>query len=208
MNSGWNQGPPPILETERLLLRPFALSDAPRVQLLAGDQAIADTTMNVPHPYDAGMAGKWIATHAGLFKAGKICELAICLRDGAEGGELVGALGLVIKPQLEQAEIGYWVGVPYQRRGLCTEAVRAALAFAFDHIQVHRVQAQYIVRNPASARVMEKAGMQFEGVRRGATPWHGVGQPPPGHSGFEDIGVYAMLRTDEASAGLPRALLS
>ena len=45
-----------ILETDRLLLRPFLLSDASDVQRLAGNRAIADTTLNVPHPYEDGMA--------------------------------------------------------------------------------------------------------------------------------------------------------
>jgi hypothetical protein len=54
----------PRLGTERLLLRPFALSDAADVLRLAGDRAIADTTLNIPHPYEAGMAEEWIATHA------------------------------------------------------------------------------------------------------------------------------------------------
>ena len=46
----------PILETGRLILRPFTLADAPEVQRLAGDRDIASTTMNIPHPYEDGMA--------------------------------------------------------------------------------------------------------------------------------------------------------
>ena len=48
------------LETERLLLRPFELSDAPNVREMAGDKVIADTTLNIPHPYEKGMAEEWI----------------------------------------------------------------------------------------------------------------------------------------------------
>lgn len=44
--------PIPTLETERLVLRPFTLADAPEVQRLAGERAIADTTLNIPHPYE------------------------------------------------------------------------------------------------------------------------------------------------------------
>jgi [ribosomal protein S5]-alanine N-acetyltransferase len=46
----------PTLQTERLILRPFDLGDAPEVQRLAGDWEIANTTLMVPHPYEDGMA--------------------------------------------------------------------------------------------------------------------------------------------------------
>ena len=58
----------PELRTPRLLLRAFILADAPAVQRLAGDQAIASTTLNIPHPYPDGAAEAWIATHAAAFE--------------------------------------------------------------------------------------------------------------------------------------------
>ena len=53
----------PTLATDRLYLRPFQRADGERVRALAGDWEIADKTLNVPHPYEAGMAEEWIATH-------------------------------------------------------------------------------------------------------------------------------------------------
>lgn len=57
----------PNIETSRLLLRPFNLSDATTVQSLAGDRAISDTAWSIPYPYKDGMAEEWIST---LLQAG------------------------------------------------------------------------------------------------------------------------------------------
>ena len=199
----------PQLRTPRLLLRAFELSDGPRVRELAGDAAIADTTIHVPHPYPEGAAEAWIATHAEQRRNGRSVNFAVCLRDETDGNDaqavLVGAMGLGVNGNLKAAELGYWIGVPYHNRGIASEATRVVLAFGFREIGLHRIFAHHLTRNPASGRVMQKAGMRSEGIRRGATPWHGVNPPPAGHSGFEDMVVYAMLATDpEAGALIPQ----
>ncbi len=100
----------PEIKTERLLLRPFELSDADDIQRLAGDKAIADTTLNIPHPYEDGMAEEWIATHRPKFEAGELVNFAIVSK---ASNELMGAIGLIIVPQFERAELGYWIGKPF-----------------------------------------------------------------------------------------------
>ena len=71
----------PILETERLTLRPFGLEDAPAIQQLAGAKEVALTTFAVPHPYEDGVAEQWISTHVEEFAAGKFIHFAIVLRE-------------------------------------------------------------------------------------------------------------------------------
>ena len=90
----------PTLRTNRLVLRPFALSDASDVQRLAGDEAVASTTGNIPHPYEDGMAEEWIGTHQERFEKGELVNFAITL---AEDGSLVGAIGLIIRADNDRA---------------------------------------------------------------------------------------------------------
>ena len=68
---------PPTLETDRLILRPFDLADAPGVKFLAGDKAIADTTLNIPHPYDLKKAEEWIASLYPQYEKGKRAVFAM-----------------------------------------------------------------------------------------------------------------------------------
>jgi RimJ/RimL family protein N-acetyltransferase len=173
----------PTLFTERLLLRPFLLADAQEVQHLAGAREIADTTANMPHPYEDGMAESWIGTHQDAFQAGKEVTFAITL---ADGGGLVGAMGLIIQQEY-QAELGYWIGVRYWGNGYCTEAGRAVLEYAFGDLGLRRVHAAHFRRNGQSGRVLEKLGMVQEGVqRRHFLKW---GRP-------EDLVLYGILESE------------
>ena len=169
------------LDTDRLLLRPFRTSDAGAVQRLAGDKAIADTTLNVPHPYEDGMAEEWIATHQPGFESGELCTFAIVLR---RSGELVGAIGLALSRRFDRAELGYWIGKPYWNTGYCTEAGRAVLSYGFSKLGLHRIHASHLARNPASGRVMQKLGMVHEGcLRQHVRRWEV----------FEDLEIYGIL---------------
>lgn len=69
-------------------------------------------------------------------------------------------------PRHARAEIAYALARRCWNQGLTTEAVRALVAFGFSTMQLNRVEARCEIPNVASARVMEKAGMSFEGVLR------------------------------------------
>lgn len=74
------------------------------------------------------------------------------------------AFGGVQRGAFQNAHVGYWIDAELQRRGLATEALRAAVDFAFRSAGLHRVQAAVMPRNLASTRVVEKAGFRREGV--------------------------------------------
>ena len=174
----------PTLETARLMLRPFTSADAPEVKRLAGDRAIASTTLSIPHPYEDGMAEAWIVTHRKEYESGKLANFAIVLRSD---GALVGAIGLKIVAEHSNAELGYWIGKPFWNQGYATEAAEAVLRFAFEELDLNRVCASHVKRNPASGRVMKKIGMTHEGCRRQHVLHWGV---------FEDLELYGILKSD------------
>ena len=99
----------------------------------------------------------------------------------------IGAIGLTISPRNQRAEMGYWLGVPYWNKGYATEAARAVLRFGFQELGLNRIYASYFPRNPASGRVMEKAGMRYEGTLR----QHFVRWSEP-----EDLVYYSILKSE------------
>ncbi len=177
----------PTLETVRLILRPFTLADAPEVQRLTSDREIASTTLSIAHPYEDGMAERWISSHQAKFEQGTQIHFAITRRtDGAVMGNVL----LYLTPAHQRAELGYWIGQPYWNQGYTSEAAEAVLAYAFTTLDLHRVVAEHLTRNPASGRVMEKIGMTHEGTLHHHTQKWGV---------FEDVAVYGILQTEWAN---------
>ena len=171
----------PILVTDRLLLRSFDLADAPEVQRLAGDYAVAATTL-LPYPYPDGLAGIWIASLREGIDRGDVAAFAVTL---APAGRLIGGVRLQIDGENARGELGFWVGRPFWGRGYATEAARAVIGYGFSVLNLHRIYAMHFSRNPASGRVMEKCGMVHEGRFREHVRKWGV---------FEDVDLRGILR--------------
>lgn len=186
--------PLPLLATERLVLRPFAISDGPAVERLAGVREVADTTLTIPHPYPTGGGAEWIMTHAHVWERDRGLSLAICVGTPAEA--LIGAISLQLSLPHSHGELGYWIAVDSWGQGYATEAARALTAYAFTTLALHRVQGRHFTRNAASGRVLQKLGMQFEGIHRDAySRWNR----------FEDVAIYAILVQEWAGEARPAA---
>jgi len=135
------------------------MSDAPAVQKLCGAYEVALNTLLIPHPYPDGAAEEWIGKHDADFEENRIVHFAI------DDGQLTGAMGLVMKDE-GIAEIGYWIGVPFWGRGYATEAAAEVVRYGFEERGLRRIYAMHFGRNPASGRVLQKIGMQYEGTLR------------------------------------------
>jgi RimJ/RimL family protein N-acetyltransferase len=157
------------------------------VQRLAGAPEVAAGTF-VPHPYEDGMAEQWIIHQRAEYEQGRQYGFAIVL---AAEQIFIGAMGLMLTPAHERGRLGYWIGVPYWGQGYCTEAARAVVRFGFHNLGLHRIWAPHFKSNPASGRVMQKVGMQYEGCQRGHLR-HG--------DRFEDTQLYGILHDEFPAA--------
>jgi len=104
---------------------------------------------------------------------------------------LVGGLTLAnIRRGVAQAgSLGYWMGLPFARKGYMTEAVRAIIPFAFDTLRLHRLEAACIPTNLGSTRLLEKTGFVREGYAREFLCINGV---------WQDHLLYARLKDGKA----------
>ncbi len=153
-----------VLETERLILRPFVVNDA---------QAMFDNWAKSEHatryvtwdPYtDAKEAVDRFEKMQKEYAEKDIYDWAIVLK---ESNTLIGEISFVgMTPCRKTGELGYIIGENWWGKGYMTEAVGAVMAFGFTKLGLHRIQACHDVRNPASGRVMEKLGMTHEGTFR------------------------------------------
>ena len=147
-----------IIETERLVLRPWSEGDAEDLYRYASDP-------------DVGPAAGWTA-HTSVGHSRKIIETILSAPETyavvLKGlGHPVGSVGLMIGaasgigiPDTE-AEIGYWIGKPFWGQGLIPEAVRALQRYAFRDLGLEKLWAGYFVGNDKSRRVQEKCGFVY-----------------------------------------------
>jgi len=179
----------PVLETERLVLRPYSLADAKRVQQMCGDWTIASTTLALPHPYPDGAAEQWMSTHAESFRKGTEVTLAITLKPD---GPVVGSMGLTVNQTHKRGELAYMVAREHWNHGYCTEAARTLMSYGFNVLNLNRIQAMHFPRNPASGRVMQKLGMTREALLHQYVYNRGV---------YEDLVMYSILRPEFETTG-------
>ncbi len=175
---------PTTLLTQRLVMRPFENSDAELVEILLNDKEIASNSRSIDYPYPAGDALKWIARHQIMWNNGDSYNFAIRLN---ASDQLIGSIGLDANKLDHSAELGYWLGREFWNCGFCTEAAKRVVEFGFETIGLHRITSHHFARNPASGRVLEKAGMTKEGRLRSHVRKWGV---------FEDVVLYGMLASD------------
>ena len=174
-----------MLETQRLILRPFAAMDA---QAMYNNWASdPEVTRYLMWPYHKSLQDSqdvinlWMADYPN----DDYYQWAMVPKDVGQPIGCIGAVGQDEK--LKSMEIGYCIGKQWWNQGLMTEALAAVMAYLFEEVGINRLELRHDTDNPASGRVMAKCGLQLEGIHRQA-----------GHNnqGVCDSAIYAILAED------------
>ncbi len=182
-------GRPDILSTDRLILRPLRMSDARDLYAYARDPLVSKHVLWTAHR-SVSDSRRFLRAGIRQYSRGFPGSFAIVLR---ENSRMIGTIGFMwINSEYRSCEVGYSLSRDYWNRGLMTEALREVIRYAFDTLSLNRIECQHETDNPASGRVMEKAGMRFEGVMR---------QRIRNKGAYSDVAVYAILREDLEPAG-------
>ena len=128
------------------------------VQEYASDPLVGEMTL-VPHPYPPGGARDFIAAATRRRSEGK--EWVFAILEGEDFRGLVGVLAH--EDPVRHGEVGYWIGKPFRGKGLATRAAALVVDFAFREAGLPFLRSFCLERNPASARVLEKAGFTNAG---------------------------------------------
>ena len=153
----------PTLETERLILRKLEISDAQDVFEYAKHPEVARYLTWEAHKSVEDAKG-FINWAIEKYKKDESGEWGIELK---ENGRIIGAMGFVhLDLQNSCGEIGYALSKEYWGMGVMTEAVSRLIRFGFQEMKLNRIEAVHFYGNEASGKVMQKAGMSFEGLLR------------------------------------------
>ena len=175
-----------VIETERLILRPFTMADAqPMFDNWASDPAV---TKYLSWPAHGSVAitemvmKDWVDGYANPDRY----NWAITLKE--KGDDPIGNISAVhVYENTESVEIGYCMGRAWWGGGIMAEALKAVIDFFMAEVGTNRVYARHDTANPNSGRVMVKAGMKFEAVLR---------QSGRNNQGIVDLAYYSILRSE------------
>ena len=151
------------IRTERLVLRPLELSDAPRVRLVTNEWDVARMTSSVPFPQPLISVEGFLLIEQARRPLKEDHVFAIDL----PGEGLIGLIGAHVRGRDydgSHVELGYSIGKPYWRRGYATEAAGPVADYAAG-LGRGPVVARHFADNPASGRVLEKIGFTYSGER-------------------------------------------
>jgi ribosomal-protein-alanine N-acetyltransferase len=176
---------PPILYTDRLMLRSFEEADAKPLFSLSSNPNVTRFTL-WEHHKSIVETEMFVRDYARCrYLEGVPEPYAVCLRDE---NLVIGAVGCFWNTQQHLTmELGYWIGEPFWGRGYAVEACRAVVTQAFEACRPERMQARVIAGNEASERVLDTLGFRFEGTLRSSLLRRGR---------IEDVKYFSVLKSE------------
>ena len=150
----------PVIEAQRVTLRPLRQSDIGLLELYAGDRRVSEFTRSIPHPLPPGATEAFVRRSQSDTRSEDVWAM-----DGSQSGlgELVGTIALdrMRDGPPNQLEIGYWVAPAMWNTGLASEALGALLTA--NPLSAETIFASVFQDNPRSARVLTNAGFAYLG---------------------------------------------
>ena len=172
----------PTLETERLVLRKVKATDLQAMHAYGSDSRVSKFVTWERHESEADTEA-FLNFVLNRYEEGQLAPWAI---EYKSNGQMIGTIDFVSwKPASRVAEIGYVLHRDYWKKGIMTEAVKRVIRFGFERMNLERIEAVCLPENAGSYRVMEKAGLQYEGTLRRARVIKGKNQ---------DVKMYAIIR--------------
>lgn len=173
------------LTTERLILRRFTIKDADNVYNNWASDSEISKYMRWEHHKNIGETESKIKDWLSRYKNNNFYQWAITFKNSDEP---IGAIGLFVVNESDMCgDFGYSISRNYWGKGVATEALKGVLKIAFEMVGFNRIESYHSVNNPASGKVMLKAGMKLEGLAR---------QKYKSNVGFEDCNIYSILKED------------
>ncbi|MDE6274664.1 MAG: GNAT family N-acetyltransferase [Clostridiales bacterium] len=174
-----------VIQTERLTLRPFRVSDAEEMFCgWANDGEVTRFLTWTPHGSIEETRAFLLASEEG-YKRADYYHWALEYEGGAIGDICVSS----VDTHSQSGMLGYCMAKKFWGQGFMTETLKAVLKFCFEEVGFHRIYSVHSAQNPASGRVMEKCGLKYEGTLRDGFKLHSTGE-------WTDIDVRAILKED------------
>ncbi len=172
-----------IIETERLLLRPFTEEDIlPSFHNWTSDEKVTEFLSWPVHKSvetTKNILRQWLSS----YEDDDFYQWAIELKEYGE--EPIGTISVVDKNEkLNSVHIGYCIGSKWWNQGITSEAFSGIIPFLFEQVKVNRIESQHDPNNPNSGAVMMKCGLKYEGTLR---------QADCSNKGIVDASIYSLL---------------
>lgn len=150
---------PPILETERLIIRPFTLNDIAPSQVMNLDAEVSKYTGDGGIVSEAEIERRIKENVLGDYKKHGYGRMAVELKGGEK---FIGFCGLKFIPEDNEVDLGYRLMKKYWGQGLATEAAKACMDYGFEALKLNRITATVLPENKGSINVLEKLNFKFE----------------------------------------------
>ncbi|PLW80490.1 GNAT family N-acetyltransferase [Candidatus Woesearchaeota archaeon] len=144
-----------LIKGEGFILREFKHTDKDSLIKNINDKIIYDNTELIPYPYTETDANDWL----NYTKNTKNIHLVIDI-----DGQVAGSISLIDIKDNHKAELGYWLGKDYRRKGIMTKALKLIIDYAFNELKLKKIFAEVFTFNENSCGLLEKCGFEKEAI--------------------------------------------